>query len=104
MSISCDDAWCNQRPCTKGIGDSRKIQIETEACDRLKRHNSFRGHWDSLTVDVVNDTLILSGRLPSFYLKQVLQTIMKNVPGVTHIVNQVDVVSPRGLSSITTHL
>ena len=53
---------------------------------------------------IVNDTLILSGRLPSFYLKQVLQTIMKNVPGVTHIVNQVDVVSPRGLSSITTHL
>ncbi len=103
MSITCDDVWCNQEPGTKELGDSRKKQIETEVCDRLKRHDSFRGHWDSLTVEVVDGVLILAGRLPSFHLKQVLQTTMKNVPGVIRIVNRVDVVSARGLSSVTTH-
>lgn len=103
MSIICGDAWCSQRPCTEGLGGARGKPIEAEVCDRLKRHCTFRGYLDSLTVEVVEGTLILTGRLPSFYLKQVLQTAMKTVPGVKRIDNRVDVVSSRGLSSVTTH-
>jgi hypothetical protein len=40
------------------------------------------------------------GRVPSFYLKQVLQTILMRVEGVGVVDNQVDVVSCDGLSSV----
>lgn len=44
--------------------------------------------------------LILQGRVPSFYVKQVLQTVVKDIAGVEQIDNQVDVVSSTGLSSV----
>ena len=37
---------------------------------------------------------------PSFYLKQVLQTLLRNLDGVKQIDNQVDVVTSTGLSSV----
>ncbi|MDZ4658891.1 MAG: BON domain-containing protein [Bythopirellula sp.] len=101
MSMICGDAWCSQKPCTKRLGDTRRDAIEAEVCDRLMRHNFFRGYLDSVTFEIIEDTLIFTGRLPSFYLKQILQTAMKNVPGVKRIENRVDVVSSRGLSSET---
>lgn len=47
-----------------------------------------------------NGVLTLSGRVPSFYLKQMAQTVLANIEGVDRIDNRVDVVSPRGLSSV----
>jgi hypothetical protein len=44
--------------------------------------------------------LTLHGNVPSFYLKQVLQSILKDVPGIERIDNRVDVVSAAGLSSV----
>jgi hypothetical protein len=44
--------------------------------------------------------LILSGIVPSFYIKQVLQMLLKNIPYVGQLENQVDVVSATGLSSV----
>ena len=46
--------------------------------------------------------LTLRGRVPSFYLKQVAQTVLKNTVGIERIDNQVDVVSSTGLSSVPT--
>ena len=43
--------------------------------------------------------LTLDGRVPSFYLKQMLQTILRDVEHVEHVINNVDVVSTTGLSS-----
>ena len=45
-------------------------------------------------------TLRLRGCVPSFYMKQVLQTLLKDIDHVTRIVNDVDVVSSTGLSSV----
>ncbi len=36
-------------------------------------------------------TLILRGRLPSYYLKQVAQTAVARVPGVERVVNHIEV-------------
>ena len=44
--------------------------------------------------------LTLRGRVPSFYLKQMAQSVLANIEGVDRIDNRVDVVSPRGLSSV----
>src|SRR5687768_15932486 len=44
-------------------------------------------------------TLTLEGIVASFYLKQVLQTMLHSVENVNRITNDVDVVSSTGLSS-----
>lgn len=44
--------------------------------------------------------LILSGRVPSFYLKQVLQELLRGIANVQQIENDVDVVCSNGLSSV----
>jgi osmotically-inducible protein OsmY len=41
--------------------------------------------------------LILRGRVPSFYLKQVAQTLVRGVPGVERVANQLQVASPEPL-------
>jgi hypothetical protein len=45
------------------------------------------------------DVLIIRGNVPSFYLKQVLQTALLELNGICRIDNQVSVVSSFGLSS-----
>ena len=46
-----------------------------------------------------NGTLTLRGQVGSFYLKEVLQTMLRDIKHVQRIVNEVDVVSATGLSS-----
>ena len=43
--------------------------------------------------------LQLTGRVPSFYLKQLAQAVVQNVEGVRLIENELRVVNPRGTSS-----
>jgi hypothetical protein len=50
---------------------------------------------------VEDDRLVLTGRVASFYLKQVLQTLIRGIESVERIDNRVDVVSSTGLSSST---
>jgi hypothetical protein len=40
------------------------------------------------------------GRVPSFYLRKLLESILKRVDGVHIVDNQVDVVCCNGLSSV----
>jgi hypothetical protein len=42
---------------------------------------------------------MVRGAVPSFYLKQILQTVLMGLEGVALINNQVNVVSSEGLSS-----
>jgi hypothetical protein len=59
--------------------------------ERLDIHPLFYGRISLFGIEMVDDTLILSGRLPSFYLKQLLQEAVRGVPGVTNIDNRIDV-------------
>jgi hypothetical protein len=79
------------------IGHDRKIAHR--ATCHLAQHVHFRGHLDCLEIDCREEKLIINGKLPSFYLKQVLQTILRDVPGVRQIDNRVNVASSTGLSS-----
>jgi hypothetical protein len=62
--------------------------------ERLEIHPHFRGRASLVTIELVEETLVLSGRLPSHYLKQLLQEAIRGVPGVEDIDNQVDVLWP----------
>ena len=66
----------------------------------LSRSCHFTRHWREISCEYHEGVLTLRGSVPSFYLKQVLQSILKDVPGVERIDNRVDVVSAAGLSSV----
>jgi hypothetical protein len=46
---------------------------------------------DQLQIRCCGGDVTLSGRLPSFYLKQVLQTIVRSLPEIGEIANEVQV-------------
>jgi hypothetical protein len=70
---------------------------------RLKNDGRFSNHPESIQIDFQEGLLIVTGRVPSFYLKSVLQTVLDGLPGVRLIDNRVDVVSSMGLSSTQRH-
>jgi hypothetical protein len=67
---------------------------------RLSQSCHFTRHWREIECDFREGILLLRGRVPTFYLKQVLQSILKDLPGVRRIDNRVDVISSAGLSSV----
>lgn len=70
---------------------------------QLEQHPHFRGHIGDLSIQERGSTLCLSGRLPSFYLKQLVQEALIRLPGVGEIDNEIDVVNPGGISSVRHH-
>ncbi len=69
------------------------------ARSELSHHDHFRYHTNSITLESQDGHLVITGRLPSFYLKQMLQTVLSTLPEVQQIDNRIDVVSCHGLSS-----
>jgi len=65
----------------------------------LARNSHFTHHWHEFACEYRDGILTLRGSVPSFYLKQLLQSALLKVPGVQRVNNQVDVVSAGGLSS-----
>ena len=61
-------------------------------------HPHFYGRATQFEFVYREEVLVVRGLVPTFYLKQVLQTMLKDVDGVRLVDNQVTVVSPDGLS------
>ena len=59
--------------------------------ERLDGHPHFRGRCDLLQVESIDGSIVISGRLPTYYLKQLLQEAVRLTPGVERIKNQVEV-------------
>jgi len=83
--------------------ETMESQIVCQARKQLSKNDLFRCRCNSISIEYQKGDLVLMGRLPSFYLKQVLQTALRGLPGVGRIDNRVDVVSPTGLSSVKPH-
>lgn len=66
----------------------------------LEGHPHFRGRMNDVAITQDGRTLLLTGRLPSFYLKQLMQEAVRRVPGVDSVRNMIDVVSSEGISSV----
>ena len=73
--------------------------IASTARQRIESHSHFRNRGDQFELVPIEDVLVIRGRVPSFYLKQLLQIALKNIDGVRRIDNQVEVVSSSGMSS-----
>lgn len=85
--------------CGGPSGPAQDLFLEDAARRRVAEHDYFRSRIGELSICCRHGKLEVRGRLPSFYLKQVLQTCLLEVPGVDRIENRVRVVSPNGLSS-----
>jgi hypothetical protein len=70
------------------------------AKQHLEGHPHFRGRLIDLRIENRGKTLFLSGRLPTFYLKQLVQEAVRHLPGVQHVRNEIDVVNSHGVSSV----
>ena len=76
----------NEKRASRGLaGAARK---------RLEQNAYLRSSLGRIQIDERDGTLVLKGRVPSFYLKQVLQTTLGQMDGVTSIVNRIDVCWP----------
>jgi len=79
-------------------------EIVQRAIDAVAMHDHFRGRAHQFHFDYHDEVLVVQGAVPSFYLKQVLQTLLRNIEGVRAIDNQVQVISAHGLSGDQNHL
>ncbi len=76
------------------------LPLDQLAFHHLNQHPQFRNRTSSLRIESYDETIVVTGRLPSFYLKQLLQEVLKRLPVAESIDNQVDVVSNLGVSSV----
>ena len=65
--------------------------VVNAALQRLDDSSHFRHRTQLVRLENRDGCLIIEGRLPSYYLKQVLQTLLCDVDGVVRIDNRVDV-------------
>jgi hypothetical protein len=87
---------------TKSQTPKQESRIDSpidEAVRRRIENCSYRFVFDQVRWQYDEGTLTLSGCVPSFYLKQTLQELLRNIEQIDCIANDVDVVSSNGLSS-----
>src|SRR6476646_9297204 len=77
-----------------------RYDLSTLARQHLEHHPHFRGRVSDVFIEHRGRTLLLTGKLPTFYLKQLVQEAVRHVPGVQHVRNLIDVVNPSGVSSV----
>jgi hypothetical protein len=73
--------------------------IEERARQRLLENCPYVFYFKCVTFQFKGGVLTVRGRVPTFYLKQIVQTRLRDLDGVRQIDNQVDVVSATGLST-----
>jgi osmotically-inducible protein OsmY len=83
-------------PNTQSLFSHSPREIERKAIQSLEHHSHFRGRHVWLQCTCREGNLYLSGKLPSFHLKQVAQEVVRRVEGVRTVVNEIVVASPEG--------
>jgi hypothetical protein len=72
-------------------------EIEERAKALLESHPLFSGHLNFFDLQCCGDVLTVRGCVPTYYLKQILQTVLKNLDGVRLVDNQVTVDISEGI-------
>jgi hypothetical protein len=85
--------------CGRGnVRGNRRVEIS--AREAVAKHTHFHGRADCFDFQCREQVLVVRGAVPSFCLKQVLQSVLKELQGVSWVDNQVTVVAFDGLSSV----
>jgi hypothetical protein len=75
---------------------SHDRRVEAQAARMIEIHPHFRGRSQWVQCHCRNRQLILKGKLPSFYLKQLAQEALRCLKGIDRIENRIQVASPVG--------
>jgi hypothetical protein len=86
--------------CASSNQSRRSASVEELAKQRLSTGCPYAFYFRNVECDFAKGVLTLRGRVPTFYLKQVLQARLADLHAVVEIRNQVDVISSTGLSSV----
>ena len=77
----------------KSLSTAAHVGLEELAGEHLRLHRRLYGVSDVLDFESDGQTLIVRGRVPTFYLKQLLQESLRELPGIERVDNQVEVMS-----------
>jgi hypothetical protein len=69
----------------------KAMMMEQQALSLIEAHPHFAGRTQLFEFQYANKSLVVRGRVPTFYLKQMLQSVLKSMDGVERIDNQVTV-------------
>jgi len=89
-----------ERIATK-LGGEAGYGVLSSARAALEAHVHFRGRADLFVLTAYEDVLVVRGAAPTYYIKQMLQAVLGQVKGVTRVDNQVVVINPQGISSVS---
>jgi hypothetical protein len=71
--------------------DSQVNPVVSLVRERLDKHPHFRGRTHQLQIEAMGGSIVVSGKVPTYYLKQLLQEAIKAIPDVADINNRVEV-------------
>ena len=74
-------------------------QIERLARQRISASALDAFYFNNVSFQLTDRTLILRGRVPTVYMRQVLGSLLSGLDGISEVDNRVAVVSATGLSS-----
>jgi len=79
----------------------RDQAIELQVFRTLESDTRFRGRSRWIQCRCLDGKLYLTGKLPTYYLKQLVQETLRRLKGVEQIVNGIDVVTLIGNASLS---
>ena len=82
------------------VDDEIHNEVDVVVRERLE-DGPYKFYFKKIRWKLYNGCLTLRGEVPTFHLKQVLQTRLKDIPGVDRLINQVDVINSCGLSTVS---
>jgi hypothetical protein len=72
-----------------------KAEVLTQAKLAIAEHGQLRHRLGDLEFELEGKTLIVRGHVPTYYVKQLLQSVLKGLDGVGRIENEVEVIAAK---------
>lgn len=83
--------FIDKEACQQRSSDTHHEDLIIKVRQHLEEDLCFRGRTSFVGIVQRDETIILSGQLPSYHLKQLLQEAVRRVPGVQYVENQTHV-------------
>ena len=83
-----------------GVARRGRQTVERLAYRRLTENCSYSFYFRDITCQYDSGTLTVRGRVPTYFLKQIVTSRLRDMTGVSCLQNEVDVVNAKGLSSV----
>jgi hypothetical protein len=87
---------------TRAARSRRARDVEQQAKQRISEGCPYAFYFRGISYHYKDGVLTLTGRVPTYYLKQILQQRLLSDFDELTVENKVDVVNARGLSSVST--